>query len=557
MEFIIEEITGPTNPSDFVGRSTIIDAYHDLLREFVRSDNTIKWVHISGVSGVGKSSLLRKLRMMTELERIATGSVEVPISPLNANNFLNDIKRVIDEMSPEWRTFIQRKRNVDIYSILPPPESSNQDITESALTAMENAFFEDLDRIDKAMKKEKQKHGIFLDDLDRFMAYNYTSLLSIWQIIARRLMKEDYNLLLVTSGHYAANRYLGIKEKNEYVLHLPLLQFDFTEAELMVRRRGKLVKSEREIVVQTSTRFPFDLALRQLIQSKGMEPTTLNAKIITDTFGFTREEVNLLRDLAKKDVNYFNLEDYVRIHKKETIEGLKDALLFSISQDGNFAFESFAVWELISHVFKPIDPRTEVILILDRLRDQAERGQLPAIRDVKIVRDHFQNIEDNALIFELSGQLSDTAKAALDGGQVKTAWELLQLATIGLSRTGDFEKIADLQESLAKGFAKANHDYFAAKSFQEAGKYFRNAGIEWRSVTNYREAGQKYRREAEKTNPTIFHYALRSMLKQAILAFLNANERSQAKRVMQQAKDILGDYDNHISYFNHMEELGE
>ena len=557
MEFIIEEITGPTNPSDFVGRSTIIDAYHDLLREFVRSDNTIKWVHISGVSGVGKSSLLRKLRMMTELERIATGSVEVPISPLNANNFLNDIKRVIDEMSPEWRTFIQRKRNVDIYSILPPPESSNQDITESALTAMENAFFEDLDRIDKAMKKEKQKHGIFLDDLDRFMAYNYTSLLSIWQIIARRLMKEDHNLLLVTSGHYAANRYLGIKENNEYVLHLPLLQFDFTEAELMVRRRGKLVKSEREIVVQTSTRFPFDLALRQLIQSKGMEPTTLNAKIITDTFGFTREEVNLLRDLAKKDVNYFNLEDYVRIHKKETIEGLKDALLFSISQDGNFAFESFAVWELISHVFKPIDPRTEVILILNRLRDQAERGQLPAIRDVKIVRDHFQNIEDNALIFELSGQLSDTAKAALDGGQVKTAWELLQLATIGLSRTGDFEKIADLQESLAKGFAKANHDYFAAKSFQEAGKYFRNAGIEWRSVTNYREAGQKYRREAEKTNPTIFHYALRSMLKQAILAFLNANERSQAKRVMQQAKDILGDYDNHIGYFNHMEELGE
>lgn len=553
MDNVIEQLTGPTNPDDFVGRSAIIDAYHDLLREFVRSNTNVKWVHISGVAGTGKSSLLRKLRMMTEMERIATGSVEVPISPFKANQFLNDIKRVIDEMAPEWRSFIQRKRNADMYDVPPPPESTSNDVTDAVLKIMEDAFFEDLDRVDKAMKKEKQKHSIFLDDLDRFLGYNYTSLLSVWQLIAKKLMKDDYNLLLVTSGHYSANRYLGINGSSDYVLHLEISQFDFTEAELMVRRRGKLVKSEREIVVQASTRFPFDLALRQLIQSKGLNPTNLNAKVISETFNLTNDEVKLLRDLAKKELNYFTLEDYTRIHNNEIIEGLKDALLFTITQDGYFAFDSFSVWVLISHVFKPIDPRTEVILILDRLRGQAERGQLPAIRDVKIVREHFQSIEDNALIFELSGQLADTAKAALEGNLIQSAWDLLQLATIGLNRTGDFEKIADLQETLAKGFAKVNHDYFAAKSFQAAGKYFRNAGVEWRSVTNYREAGQKYKREAEKTNPEIYHYAIRSMLKQSILSFLNANERSQAKRVIKQAKDILSDYENHLSYFDKIE----
>ncbi|MHA2090371.1 MAG: ATP-binding protein, partial [Candidatus Kariarchaeaceae archaeon] len=295
MDPIVEELTGPTNPQDFVGRSAIIDAYHDLLREIVRSNNTIKWIHISGVAGTGKSSLLRKLRMMTEMERIATGSVEIPISPRKANQFLNDIKRVIDEMSPEWRTFIQRKRNVSMYNVPDLPEASKNEVTDSVLEKIKKAFFEDLDKVDKAMKNEKQRHGIFLDDVDRFLSYNYTSFLSVWQLIAKKLMEDDYNLILVTSGHYTANRYLGLTEENEYCLHLKLNQFDFTEAELMVRRRGKLVKSEREKVVQASTRFPFDLALRQLILSNGLDPSNLNAKIITQIFGFTKEEVNLLR----------------------------------------------------------------------------------------------------------------------------------------------------------------------------------------------------------------------------------------------------------------------
>ncbi|MDH5404882.1 MAG: ATP-binding protein, partial [Candidatus Heimdallarchaeota archaeon] len=73
MDTIIEQLIGPTNPNDFVGRNLIIDQYHDLLRDFVRGNDTVHWIHISGSAGIGKSSLLRKFRMMTEQERIATG----------------------------------------------------------------------------------------------------------------------------------------------------------------------------------------------------------------------------------------------------------------------------------------------------------------------------------------------------------------------------------------------------------------------------------------------------------------------------------------------------
>ena len=158
----------------------------------------------------------------------------------------------------------------------------------------------------------------------------------------------------------------------------------------MIRRRGKLVKSKRELVVQSSTRFPFDLALRQFLQSKNFDPNVVNSTVLINSFDLTQPEVRIIRDLSKEEANYFNLESYSRQHSVSTIDGLRNALLLDIGQDGHFAFNSRALWELFSHVFKPIDPRTEVILILDRIRNQAEIGQMPSNRDIEIVKENLK-----------------------------------------------------------------------------------------------------------------------------------------------------------------------
>lgn len=553
----IEQLTGATNPNDFVGRKDAINSYHEILRNFSRSNPTVKWIHISGEAGIGKSSLLRKLRMDTELERIATGSVEIPISPKLANQILSDIKRVIDEMAPEWRSFMQRRKNSEISAVDFPLNLEGQELDQRTLDKLLESFFVDLDRVDDAMKKEKFHHGIFLDDLDRLIPVGYTAILSLFHRIAKKLMEDNYSLILVTTSHYTANEFLEIDVDCEYVNHIELNQFDFNEAELMVRRRGKLVKSKRDSVVQASTRFPFDLALRQLIESKDIDSSKLNTQTIVDAFEFTRGEVAVLRDISKHGINLFKLDDYIRLHSAETINSLKDGLLFSISQDGYFTVESNSLFELICHVFKPIDPRTEVILILDRIREQAELSQLPSQRDLQTVKDNFQTIADKSLIFELSGQVSETAKAALEGDLIHTAWELLQLATIGLQRTEDYEKIGDLQEALAKGFSKADHDYFAAKAYQMAGESFGKGNIEWRSIANYREGGLQYQKEADKTDPKIFHYAIRSMLKQSIDCYLLANERSKAKQVLEHAVNILSEFPNHTNYFEKLEVFSE
>lgn len=553
----IEQLTGATNPNDFVGRKEAINSYHEVLRSFARSNQTVKWIHISGEAGIGKSSLLRKLRMDTELERIATGSVEVPISPKLGNQFLSDIKRVIDEMAPEWRSFMQRRRNSEVSSADFPLNLERKELDANTLDKLFESFFVDLDKINEAMINEKFQHGIFLDDLDRLIQIGYTAILSLIPRIAKKLMDDNYALIFVTTSHDSANEFLEIEKFSNNVLHIELNQFDFNEAELMVRRRGKLVKSKRDTVVKTSTRFPFDLALRQLIEAKNIDSSKLNTQTIKNAFEFTKGEIGVLRDISKHGINLFKLEDYIRLHSRETINSLKDGLLFSISQDGYFTVDSNAIFELICHVFKPIDPRTEVILILDRIREQAELSQLPSQRDLQTVKDNFQTIADKSLIFELSGQVSETAKAALEGDLIHTAWELLQLATIGLQRTEDYEKIGDLQEALAKGFSKADHDYFAAKAYQMAGASFSKGNIEWRSISNYREGGLQYQKEADKTDLKIFHYAIRSMLKQSIDCYLLANERSKARQVLDHAISMLSEFPNHTNYFEKLEVFSE
>ena len=123
--------------------------------------------------------------------------------------------------------------------------------------------------------------------------------------------------------------------------------------------------------------------------------------------------------------------------------------------------------------------------------------------------------------------------------------------------TEDYEKIEDLHETLAKSFASVDQDYFAAKVYYNAAHYFELAGIEWKSIANYREAGIRYQKEAENMDVSLYHYAIRNILKKSIKAFVSANETKKAKVVKEKGQTILKDYENHLKYFEKLTLKGD
>lgn len=551
----MEEIINPVNPIDFVGRSEQVDAFYQWIKDLVSDQPIMRWVHISGVAGAGKTSLMNKLKDIALSQDILTFSIEMPIAPEGLKNFFNGIKEQINFLSPEWRNFLERKRGLGIGDV--PEEilerALGETIDEQTLNEFIDAFFLRLDRADLKLKEDRKFIGIFIDDLDRVMNYEFLSVFEILKAIFRETNRRNLNIFFLTAGHSSINQHLNLKEMEQQsmVLHLEVSNFDFTDADLMIRRRGKLIKTEREKVLSASTRLPFDLALRQFLAAKGIDQTKLDAETVANAWGLSEEEVQLLEDLSKKDINLFERTEILKHHDEEILNSFVQNFL--LTRSGNhYSFITRSIWELISSIFLPIDPRTEVLLLLNRIERLASKGLLPPKEDIEIIQGNVKRVHDPLLIFRLSTELAKTGEVALENGLRDLTLELLEIAAEGLLKTGDYERLGDLYERLAKGFAEKQHDYFSALAYEESAKYFAKAKIEWRSQANFREAGRRYRREISNMDIENFHYAARSLFQKAIQAFQLAGKKNTAKEIQDQAVTTFVKYPQHQKYFKNL-----
>ncbi len=551
----MEEIINPINPIDFVGRTEQIDAFYQWIKDLINDQPVMKWVHISGVAGAGKTSLMNKLKDIALSQDILTFSIEMPIAPEGLKNFFNGIKEQINFLSPEWRNFIERKRGLTIGEI--PDQilqrAIGETIDEQTLKEFIDAFFLRIDRADLKLKEDRKFIGVFIDDLDRVMNYEFISVFEILRTIFEETTKRNLNIFFLTAGHNSINQHLDLQkmEEESKVLHLEISNFDFTDADLMIRRRGKLIKNEREKVLSASTRLPFDLALRQFLASKGYDQSVLDAEIIAKALGLSEQEVELLEDLSKKDINLFERNEILKKHEEEIVDGLVQG--FMLTRSGNYyAFITRSVWELVASVFLPIDPRTEVLLLLNRIERLATKGLLPLKEDIEIISANVKRVRDPLLIFRLSTELAKTAEVALENGLKDLTIQLLDIAATGLLKTGDYERLGDLYERLAKGFAEKQIDYFSALAYEQSAYYFEKAKIGWRSQANYREAGRRYRREISNIDLETFHYAMRSLFIKAINAFMHAGQKNTVKEIQEQAVTTFVKYPQHQKYFKNL-----
>ncbi len=555
MDVSMEEIINPINPIDFVGRTEQIDAFYQWIKDLINDQPIMKWVHISGVAGSGKTSLMNKLKDIALSQDILTFSIEMPIAPDGLKNFFNGIKEQINFLSPEWRNFLERKRGLTIGEI--PEHLLDRAIGETVDTETLNefveAFFLRIDRADLKLKEDRKFIGVFIDDLDRVMNYEYISVFDLLRAIFEETTKRNLNIFFLTAGHNSINQHLSINkmEQDSKVLHLEVSNFDFTDADLMIRRRGKLIKTEREKVLSASTRLPFDLALRQFLASKGFDQTVLDADVVAKALGLTNEEVELLEDLSKKDINLFERNEILKKHDEEVINALVQGFMLTRSSN-YYAFISRSVWELVASVFLPIDPRTEVLLLLNRIERLATKGLLPPKEDIDIISANVNRVRDPLLIFRLSTELAKTAEVALENGLRDLTLQLLEIAAAGLLKTGDYERLGDLYERLAKGFAEKKIDYFSALAYEQSAYYFEKAKIGWRSQANYREAGRRYRREISNIDLETFHYAARSLFIKAMRAFQSAGQKNTAKEIQEQAVTTFVKYPQHQKYFKNL-----
>lgn len=550
-EFTLFDIVEPIN---FVGRTKISDSFFEWISDFVISKSPqTHWIHIFGPPGSGKTSLMQKLIDMSEMERVKVIKPVVPLFPNAKGSIFLEMFEQIDQMIPDWRSFFQRRKKSPIADLDETDlhNLNKEEIFDDELQLIENKIFENMSAVDEKLKENNTVVGVFLDDIDRFVNNQDGGNALLINLMAKRFKNEGVNIYFVTSSIDNTLTRLKVSEAKEkgYVTLFELLNFDYNDADLMIRRRSNHPKDDRDAIVQSSTRFPFDLAIRELMFSEGEDSKQLTVENVSIGLNLTDKMIDLFTEFSKEDVNLFKsskVRDYLTAEEINELLGKE-----IIALEGPYAtFPSNALWDIISTTFLPIDVRTEMILKISRMEEQVVNGNLPSVKDIEDVRKNITFISDPSLLFELSTKLSESAKAALTQNLVHAAWDMLDIARLGYEKTEDYERLAELNEDFGREFALLDIEYLSALAYQFSANNFLQLTPpkKIRAEANFREAGNRFRREAEKMSPESFHIAMRSIFRKAIDAFVAANEPGSAKEVLKLALETFEAYPQHQEY---------
>ncbi len=547
MEIEIAPLVSSCDTSNFVGRKRVTDRFYEWLNDMtIMKKPQNQWVHITGVPGSGKSSLLEKFREMAIAERVRDVKPEPIYFPQQFQESLNTIFTRIDEITPEWRSFLQRRTKTNIVEF---PPNFIEVIESSEVSSLASELLKNFESVTAKLKESGTIIGIFIDDLDNMDRYGGRKQIDLLMEIILKIGEMSDQIFFVTTSINSLTESLGIQNLGDTVTLLSIDAFDINESELMIRRRERLDKDDREEIALASSRLPIDIALRTALFLAGHEFRIVEMENLTELFGLTDEETDVFAKLATEERNYFEVKKLEEKFGRKLIDNLvKQGVL--TADDVYATVPSNSLWEIITSFFLPTDVRTELLLTVSRINDRVADGNLPSTKELELVQTGVNQVKDISLLYEISGKLIEIIDLALDHEIIYTAWEILQLANVALVKANDKEKLAEMNEKFGSAFGRVGHEYYAAQAFQKAAELFKEMGASGKisAETNFREAGLRYRKEAESMDVKTFHYAMRAMYAKSIRAFLAADEQGSVQEVKKYAIEVFKEYPEHQAF---------
>ena len=542
---MIEEFTMPVNPDDFIGQNNNVNKYQNYVRDIIGKKDVPHLVIIEGHGGTGRTSLLRKAIGIAQFERINTLEIKTPISRERMHNLFNDIKIALDGLKLNWRSFMEKARGASI-KLLP---SIPNELTPQAVKELSTLFNLEIPRIATKLKEKRQTLIIHIDNAERISHAELTPLFQLFVDSANMLRKENLPLYYVLSIDEDTFKEFSqkIELKEEDYLYLETTPFEYSDAELFLRRRSGLLKKEREEILRISYRTPFDLILRWLLKKKGLEYETIKRENINNLFEFNKEEEKIVEQFSLSSKNLLNENILETVASKKTIDNLIEKGLL-IKEEKYVALSSLGFFELFQITHRPEDVFTELSYSIRRLEEEVEYKLKPSERNLIQLKNLVTMISDEMLLLDLGNRLGLMAQQLIKNNYYQSALDVMEIAKIALEKGDDIEKIADITESMAKQFSKEGNEYFAAKAFETSGEMFERLGVKWRSLSNYRDAGVRYRKIASELDVGQ-HFMVRYLYEKSIYCMAKAEELRRAEQFCSEAKKKLQKYPPHQSYF--------
>ncbi|MEM2959314.1 MAG: ATP-binding protein [Candidatus Jordarchaeaceae archaeon] len=542
----------PADRELFTGRTREIGLFQDFISRAKTGSEDKRIFVITGIPGIGKSSLLKRFAQIAEKEGIEV--LVRRVSAVNVRVFFDDVKRTVDSYAPEARKkFMGEKKYVAA-----PPVS--KELGEGELEYFLKQFFEDMDKVQEKLRKILM---FFCDDFERFAWLGYETAYRLLREVVAKLGEMKFNLFFVLC---VDRRFLEVLvgDKPELFHVVELDVFSTQDIRLLIQKYQaltgiKIDDALKEELTKASGGIPFKLALfmcsllRETVKS-GSQPSVelfrlVNSKIqdnalnaITD---LSVEKETVIERIVSQKFNMVPLEEISQEGDKKTGREALNLLV----KEGIVEFDESMVWLKSEAIYEMLRLLVNVDQIYGRARTLLKVvGRVIETRE-RLDRIYFEWLRDSAnilisqdkpaLALDIAANAEVYAHSAMEKELYSESFQLFRITASIYERLGDMERAGMILEKAAELFMGKGKRFYSRFLLSHASDLFAASGVEWKARSIARSAALIYEEIGDDYDGMGFKMLARVFYHKAFEHYMRAGDKDRIKRLYEKATNAF------------------
>ena len=543
----------PCSPNDFYGLREILSKFNKIVEQMKKEDGKVHSILVVGNEGTGKSSLLSKLHSSLIGRKDIGHSISLIPEEENLLEFFKEWKNMIDELSPDWRSMIEKVGKKKLGDDLPAlKETIKKQSSQSYTEAMVNLFFESLDKVDQKLKETQTTLFFFFDNLHLFKLMDIQEFYPIYSTIIKEISERQYNLVIISAFD---ERFLYDFDyeknltNNSTILRTEALSI--SETEIYLRRKAPtLVNKGLLELVTNSQRSFFDLNLGTKFIESGFSIGDFVERALPSLFNLDENETVALSEMASYNENLFLIEQLTAYVPLEALKSLESkGILWMGSTHARLYQESLlTAMKFRMRLFSPL---TTLMVSLDSILEDLDKYIAPTDKIIATVKELTSKIRDRLADFAIAAKIKRVVNLCIERKMYQKAYDFALINAMQFEQSGELEQAGGFCEQIAREFEEKNY-YFAAKLYLKSASYYAAVEEELKANRSYARAADQFEKQALSLTIETSEYAVRGYLKSCLNCYKAMGDKASFERVRKKAIDLFAKESIHHNYFTNM-----
>ena len=543
----------PCNPDDFYGSRDLIGDFTKITEEMSKEGEKTHSILVIGDEGTGKSSLLKKLSTYIPVRKDASHLFDLVPEEETLLSFFKEWKNMIDELSPEWRSVLEKVGKKKLGDDLPAlREKIKKQASQTYTETYVNLFLESLDKVNQKLMETQSTLYFFIDNVHLFKLMDIQEFYPIFSTIIKEITIRGYRIIVISAF---TNQYLfdfdyekNLTENSKIFYINPL---SVSETEIYLRRIApQLVNKGILELVNNSQRTFFDLNLGNFFVQSGYEMDDFVERNIPKIFGLSEEEESVLAEMASYNENLFPIEQITAYVPQSAIKSLEEkGFLWVGSTHTRLVQESLlTAMKFRMRLFSPL---TSLMVSLDTILENLDKQISPTDKVIEKVGKLSEKIRDRLADFAVASKIQKIANICIERKMYQKAFDLTLINTKQFEQIKELEQAGAFCERIAREFEEKNF-YFAARLYLKSASYYNAVEEDLKANRSYARAADQFEKLSVTLPVEKSEYAVRGYLKSSLDCYKNMGDKNNFERLRKKAIEMFDKESIHHDYFTNM-----